>query len=194
MEKQSEIYQLIIEQILSGNKQAYSELYEKTIRDVYKNVHFLIEEKDDVDDVVQDIYFQVFNNLRKYDCDRPFKPWLMGILIKQIQAYRRKRWMRFRITKKVEEIEQVIELDFSNEIINHIANQHLVKLVDELPYKLKHVIILRYLNEYSQEEISMILAIPLGTVKSRINAALKKLREKGKNKKISEKVWNAYEY
>ncbi|MEJ9371380.1 sigma-70 family RNA polymerase sigma factor, partial [Schinkia azotoformans] len=64
----------------------------------------------------------------------------------------------------------------------------------ELPYKLKQVIILRYLNDYSQEEVAKILEIPIGTVKSRINAALKKLREKVKNRNISEKVRNVYEF
>lgn len=184
----------MIELILSGHKQACSELYEMTIQDVYKNVHFLIEDKADVDDIVQDIYIQLFNSLRKYDGTRPFKPWLMGIVIKQIQAYRRKRWMKFRISKKVEEFEQVIVLDFSNEIIDKISNQLLVKLVEELPYKLKQVMILRYLNDYSQEEVARILEIPVGTVKSRINAGLNKLREKVKNRNISEKVRNAYEY
>ncbi len=47
-----------------------------------------------------------------------------------------------------------------------------------LPYKLKQVIILRYLHDYSQEEVANILDIPVGTVKSRIYAALKKLRQK----------------
>ncbi|MRU04757.1 sigma-70 family RNA polymerase sigma factor, partial [Bacillus anthracis] len=48
----------------------------------------------------------------------------------------------------------------------------------KLPYKLKQVIILRYLHDYSQEEVAQILHIPIGTVKSRIHAALKKLRQK----------------
>ncbi|EKN63770.1 sigma-70 family RNA polymerase sigma factor [Schinkia azotoformans] len=193
METQGD-YNQIIQLILSGHQQAYSELYQMTIQDVYKNVHFLIENKADVDDVVQDIYIQLFNSLSKYDGNRPFKPWLMGIVIKQIQAYRRKRWMKFRIAKKVEEVGQVLVLDFSNEIIAKISNQLVVKLVEELPYKLKQVIILRYLNDYSQEEVARVLEIPVGTVKSRINAALKKLREKVKNRNISEKVRNVYEF
>ncbi|GMB10143.1 RNA polymerase sigma-70 factor (ECF subfamily) [Thermolongibacillus altinsuensis] len=184
MDDQNE-YNQLIELILSGNKQAYGELYEKTIQDVYKTVHFLIEDKDDVDDLVQDIYIQVYKSLRKYDRDRQFKPWLMGIVIKQAQAYRRKRWVRLRIAKKAEEYEQATVLDFSNDIIDKITNQQLVNLVNELPYKLKQVIILRYLNGYSQEEVARILEIPLGTVKSRIHSALNKLRVKGKNKNFS---------
>ncbi|MBU8879791.1 sigma-70 family RNA polymerase sigma factor [Bacillus sp. FJAT-29790] len=184
-------YNQIIELILSGNKQAYGELYEKTIQDVYKNVHFLIEEKADVDDLVQEVYIQVYKSLRKYDRNRPFKSWLIGIVIKQIQAYRRKRWMFLRIVKKAEEYVQVTEMDFSTDVIDRMTNQQLVHLVNDLPFKLKQVIILRYLNDHSQEEVAKILEIPIGTVKSRINAALTKLRAKEQNGKILlEKVGN----
>lgn len=177
-----------------GDKEACGELYEKTIQDVFKTVHFLVEEKTDVDDLVQDIYIQVFKSIKKFDVERKFKPWLMGIVLKQIKAYRRKKWMIFRTVKKVEEFKEEKELDFSTKVIEKITNKQLVKLVDELPYKLKQVVILRYLNDYTQDEISAILEVPIGTVKSRINAALTKLRTKGKNKKILEEVRKVYEY
>ncbi|MBM6618174.1 sigma-70 family RNA polymerase sigma factor [Bacillus suaedaesalsae] len=181
----------LIKSILSGNKQSYEELYEYTIHYVYKNVHFLIDEKDDVDDIVQDIYIELYKSLSSFDGSKKFKPWLTGIVIRQVQAYRRKRWMRIRIVKKAEQQKQVIGLDFSNEIIEKISNQHVIDLVNQLTFKLKQVIILRYLNDYTQEEIASILDIPLGTVKSRINAALKKLRMKESTTKIClEKVGN----
>lgn len=190
MEQQMDFKQ-IIKLVLSGNQQAYSELYDRTIQDIYKSVHFLIEEKADVDDLIQDIYIQAYNSLKKYNCEKPFKPWLLGIAMKQIHGYRRKNWMRFRIAKKATEYESGTVFDFSNDIVDKIANQQLINLVNELPYKLKQVIILRYLNDYSQEEVAKILEIPLGTVKSRINAALKKLRVKGRNNKLLlEKVEN----
>lgn len=184
----------LINLIGAGNREACGELYEKTIQDVFKTVHFLVEEKTDVDDLVQDIYIQVFKSIKKFDFERKFNPWLMGITLKQIKAYRRKKWMVFRTVKKVEEFKEEKELDFSTEVIEKITNKQLVKLVDELPYKLKQVVILRYLNDYTQDEISVILKVPIGTVKSRINAALTKLRTKGKNKKILEEVRKVYEY
>lgn len=184
-------YSQLISLILSGNQQAYSELYEKTIHYVYKNVHFLIEEKSDVDDLIQDIYIEVYKSLRKYDSERPFMPWIMGIAIKQIQSYRRKKWMRLRIVKKAEAFEHAKDIDFTTDVVDQIDNQYLIDLVNRLPFKLKQVIILRYLNDHSQEEVAGILDIPLGTVKSRINSALTKLRSNDHGKKILlEKVGN----
>ncbi|WP_368906019.1 sigma-70 family RNA polymerase sigma factor [Bacillus wiedmannii] len=172
------VYIDLIQLTLSGNKEAYSELYDKTIQEVYKTAHFLIEDKTDVDDVVQEIYIQLYESLRKYDSEKPFRPWLIGLTIKQIHSYRRKRWMRLRIIKKAEEQRKPVQIDFSNDVVSKISNQKLIELIHKLPYKLKQVIILRYLYDYSQEEVAEILHIPIGTVKSRIHAALKKLRQK----------------
>ncbi|PFB31590.1 RNA polymerase subunit sigma [Bacillus cereus] len=175
--KDETLYTNLIQLTLSGNKEAYGELYDKTIQEVYKTAHFLIGDKTDVDDVVQEIYIQLYESLRKYDNEKPFRPWLIGLAIKQIHSYRRKRWMRLRIVKKAEEQRKPVQIDFSNDIVSKISNQKLIELIHKLPYKLKQVIILRYLHDYSQEEVAQILHIPIGTVKSRIHAALKKLRQ-----------------
>ncbi|WP_242241695.1 sigma-70 family RNA polymerase sigma factor [Bacillus cereus group sp. BfR-BA-01309] len=176
--KDETVYTDLIHLTLSGNKEAYSELYDKTIQEVYKTSHFLIDDKTDVDDVVQEIYIQLYESLRKYDSKKPFRPWLIGLAIKQIHSYRRKRWMRLRIIKKAEEQRKPVQIDFSNDVVSKISNQKLIELIHKLPYKLKQVIILRYLHDYSQEEVAQILHIPIGTVKSRIHAALKTLRQK----------------
>lgn len=176
--KDETVYTDLIQLTLSGNKEAYSELYDVTIHEVYKTAHFLIDDKADVDDVVQEIYIQLYESLRKYDSEKPFRPWLIGLVIKQIHSYRRKRWMRLRIIKKAEEQRTPVQSDFSNDVVSKISNRKLIELIHKLPYKLKQVIILRYLHDYSQEEVAEILHIPIGTVKSRIHAALKKLRQK----------------
>lgn len=164
----------------AGSREAFSELYDATIRDVYQTVHFLVREPSDVDDIVQEIYFQMHRSLERFDVGRPFRPWLMGLVMRQIYAYRRKRWTHLRILKKAEHAD-LMEHEFTNDVVDRLSNHTLLASVDRLPFKLKQVIILHYLNEYSQEESAAILGIPLGTVKSRIHAALHKLRQKPDN-------------
>lgn len=181
----------IISLILSGEKQAFGDLYEKTIQDVYRTVHFLLEEKTEVDDIVQDTYIQVYKNLKKFDKTKSFKPWITGIAIKQIQSHRRQIWKGIRILKKIGKTESFAVSDKTDELIDKFSNKKVEELVNFLPYKLKQVIILQYVNEHSQEEIAKILNIPLGTVKSRINASLTKLRQNGyADKLFFEKVRN----
>jgi len=187
-------YTKLIALTLAGSREAYSELYEITIQGVYKTVHFLIGDPFDVDDVVQEIYIQVHRSLSQFDVHRPFRPWLMGLVMRQIHAYRRKRWTHLRTTKKAEGYEQSMAYDFTHEVVEKLSNHSLLASVQLLPYKLKQVVILHYLSEYSQEEVANILNIPLGTVKSRIHAALQKLRHKQKNNILfTGKVENLHE-
>lgn len=168
----------LIQRLISGDDQAFSELYDATIQDVFQTVHFLMEDKSAVEDVTQEIYIGLHESILLFDPSRPFRPWLMGLVVRQVNAYRRKRWMYFRISiKNRQHTVQEMEPDFSNRLLEDLSNQELLVRVEKLPYKLKQVIILRYLRDYSQEEVAEILSIPVGTVKSRIHAALKKLRE-----------------
>lgn len=170
-------FEELIRRTRSGSKHAYGELYENTVKDVYQTVHFLLDDKSDVDDVVQEIYIEVLRNLHRFNTDKPFRPWLKGIAIKQISAYRRRRWISFRNYQKISKQPSEVEDDFSPQVVDDLVNKQLVQLVEQLPFKLRQVIILRYLNEHSQEEVASILKIPVGTVKSRVHTALKKLRK-----------------
>ncbi|MEC0371285.1 sigma-70 family RNA polymerase sigma factor [Paenibacillus chibensis] len=173
-------YTRLIARTLDGSRDAFGELYEATIQDVYKTVYFLIREPSDAEDVIQEIYIQVYRSLGKFDINRPFRPWLMGVVMRQIQSHRRKSWTNVRTIKKAERMDQAVEYDFASEVVNKVSNRSLLASVDRLPYKLKQVVILHYLNDYTQDEIAAALEIPLGTVKSRIHAALQKMRKKQK--------------
>ncbi len=108
-------YAHLIQLTLSGNKEAYSKLYDKTIQEVYKTAHFLIEDKTDVDDVVQEVYIQLYESLRKYDSEKPFRPWLIGLAIKQIHSYRRREVDATANHKKAEEQRKPVQIDFLND-------------------------------------------------------------------------------
>ncbi|MDV2684076.1 sigma-70 family RNA polymerase sigma factor [Alkalihalophilus lindianensis] len=184
-------YLPLVKRALNGDDHAYQDMYDATIKDVYKNVHFLMEDKTDVEDVIQEIYIQMYKSLKKYDPTKPFKPWLIGVAIKQIHSYRRKKWMSFRILKRAETVSREYSEDFTPGLIEQLSNETLITLIDQLPFKLKQVVILHYLNDYKQSEVAEILKIPVGTVKSRIHEALKKLRQKSKHNPINlEKVRN----
>lgn len=118
---------------LAGSREAFSELYETTIRDVYQTVHFLVREKSEVDDIVQEIYIQMRRSLERFDVNRPFRPWLMGITMRQVQAYRRKRWTHLRILKKAEQANPVLEPEFTSEVVDRISNRSLLASVESLP-------------------------------------------------------------
>lgn len=168
-----------VKQVLAGDVEAFAEVYNQSINQVYRTLFFLTENKADVDDIVQEVYVELFKNLYKYDSTRSFQAWLYGITIKQHQAYRRRRWRQSRKESKEMQLRAPgLDTDISIAVVDRMTNQSLLEDIETLSYKLKQVIILHYLNELTQEEISEALQIPLGTVKSRIHLALKELRAK----------------
>ncbi|WP_240689359.1 sigma-70 family RNA polymerase sigma factor [Ammoniphilus sp. YIM 78166] len=195
MDQASDLHELI-NRAISGNRAAFGELYEQTIKQVYQTIHFLVEEKSEAEDIVQEVYIQLHKSLPKYDVQRPFQPWLMGIVMKQIHSYRRKRWMNFRILYKSAVYEkEPVAGDFSERIVEDLSHGDLLEGIYALPFKLKQIIILHYFNEYKQDEMAEILDIPIGTVKSRTHSALKKLRQENEEKKITiRKVEERHEY
>ncbi|GAA4726168.1 sigma-70 family RNA polymerase sigma factor [Brevibacillus fulvus] len=179
-----------------GNRDAFAELYEQTIDTVYKTVHYLLEDKADLEDVIQEIYLELHKSLNRFDQTRSARAWLMGIVIRQVSAHRRRKWLRIRLLhKSLLHPPSETEPDFSEGVVNQLASQPLLREIERLSFKLKQVLILHYLNQYTQEEIAKILEIPVGTVKSRINAALTKLRQKkGSTREYWGKVESQHEF
>lgn len=169
----------LIQNVLDGDSDAFAELYNQTIHTVYRTLYFLSPDKNELEDVVQNIYLELFRCLPKYDSSRSFHAWLNGITIRQHQAYRRQKWREGRKEAAHARMELGgIEPDFAGTLIDKVSNEAVIQAAQALTYKARQVIVLHYINDLTQEEISEILDIPLGTVKSRLHTALSMLRRK----------------
>jgi RNA polymerase sigma-70 factor (ECF subfamily) len=170
---------MLIQQSLTGDKAAFSRIYDLTVQDVMGTVRFLLEDRASMEDVIQEIYIEAYKSLEKFDLTRSFRSWMIGIAIRQVNNYRRKTWRLFRLLEKKQQYAVVnAEPDVANAVADRLEHQQWIAQIEKLPYKYRQVIVLRYLHDYSQAEIAHILNIPVGTVKSRIHCALQKLRKK----------------
>ncbi len=168
-----------IDRHLEGDPQAFEQIYERTSLNVYRLVYFLLGREEEADDVVQDVYVQLFRNFHKYDRERPFEKWLNGIAVRQVGDYRRKRWKLTRLLMKARRFEGPEGAgDFAGEVVDNVANEQLLRQIQTLPQKLRTVVVLHYWNECTHAEIADMLDVPVGTVKSRLHAGLAKLRQK----------------
>ncbi|MFC5529958.1 sigma-70 family RNA polymerase sigma factor [Cohnella yongneupensis] len=168
---------------LDGDPNAFESIYDLTILKVYKLVYFLIGRKAEADDIVQNVYTQLFRFFHTYDRARPFDKWLNGIVVRQVSDYKRKHWKLTRLLDKAKRFESAEEADFAGTVVDNVANELLLHQINALPLKYKTVLILHYLNGYTHAEVADLLGIPTGTVKSRLNAGLEKLRKK-------QAIWN----
>jgi RNA polymerase sigma-70 factor (ECF subfamily) len=172
----------LIWQVKNKDQVAFLKLYDQTITDVSRLVAYLLDDPTGLEDVIQEIYIAVYNALPKFDTDKPFRPWLMRIVIRQVKAQRRKNWRFARIKASLtRSIHRQYELDVAERVADNLQGEAILLAIRSLSTKLKTVIVLSYLHEYSRDEIASILGIPPGTVASRLRLALERLRRKHGN-------------
>jgi RNA polymerase sigma-70 factor, ECF subfamily len=169
------VEQELIWQVKRQDQAAFIELYDRTIADVARLVHYLLDDPTELEDVIQEVYIAVYRAMPKFDPGRPFGPWLMGIVIRQVNAHRRRFWRSSRLKRALNRgfgVEH--EPDIADQVADTLQAQALVQAIPSLPPKLKSVVMLHYLHDYTRNEIAGIL----GTVASRLRLAMKMLRGK----------------
>ncbi|MEK4006657.1 RNA polymerase sigma factor [Paenibacillus sp. FSL H3-0333] len=128
------------------------------------------------DDITQETFLRAFAKYHLYDPSRPLRPWLYRIAVNTSRnLLRRKTWIQLLAGVTIEGKEHSAE-----SFALHSENQlELWQAVSRLSAKLREVITLHYYAGLSLPETAEVLSIPLGTCKSRLHAALRKLRECG---------------
>lgn len=178
MTDRDQSFQTLLERTSQGDREAFEVVYIQIKEKVYRTVYFLLKDKNDLHDVVSEVYIELFKSLGKYDGSSPFQSWLHGLIVRQVSNHHRKAWRRLRLFEHYRVNSEEVPVKIADEILlQKERNSRLLFFVDLLSFKLKSVIVLRYYLEHTYEEISHILNIPIGTVKSRHNQAIKKLRE-----------------
>lgn len=138
--------------------------------------------KEDIEDLLQDIFIKIYLNLRGFDTSLKFSSWAYRIAHNEIITWYRKKKIRPQINFEDYEEENLInffaeDTDIEKEFGIQELKKHIKESIDKLDDKYKDIIILRFLEEKEYEEISDILQIPLGTVSTLIYRGKKELQE-----------------
>ncbi|PQP91266.1 sigma-70 family RNA polymerase sigma factor [Paenibacillus sp. AR247] len=174
---QNESMYHVLTKMIEGDQQAFHSLYDATYRDVYRTVSFLVDHPQDREDIMNEIYMQMWTSLPNYDPNRPFHFWLHGLVIRQVQRFRMKSWRRFRIFERIRVFSREEHHWDQPAVTTDGTDPEISKAMHKLTDKQRTVIILRFYHDYTLEEIATLLDIPLGTVKSRYHAGLQSLRK-----------------
>jgi RNA polymerase sigma-70 factor, ECF subfamily len=165
---------------VNGDLTAYSELVSRHERAVYGIVSRMVSSRDDVDDVVQDVFVLAYRSLGRFRGNAAFSTWLHSIAVNTTIKHIRK--MKIRQTTGIDEDCLLVEGAPSERPADAVEEserkQSIRQAVEKLPEKHRVVVMLRYFEDYSCEEIAKITNCSVGTVWSRLHYACKQLRGK----------------
>ena len=131
-------------------------------------------------DLLQEIFVKTFVHLNDYDHSLQFSSWIYRIAHNEIVSYFRKEKSRPSVLKRSEDSFLFENIADDVGLTDHNSQRHSVleiqSAVSRLEPKYRDIIVLKFFEEKSYEEISDILQIPQGTVATLINRAKKKIK------------------
>jgi RNA polymerase sigma factor (sigma-70 family) len=169
---------------VDGETAAFEKLMRRYSRPIYNFTLRMTGNRDDADDLAQDVFVQVYRSLPRARTDLPFKPWLYVIAKnKCLDLFKRRKIPTFSdidgddvlgdgLAARVQDTEPLPE-----DLAERADLQRLLEAaISGLPPKYRQVVALRYAAELSFEEIGASLGLPENTVKTHFHRAKALLR------------------
>lgn len=176
----------LIQLAVAGDQLAFTQLMDRYRDSIYRTIKRMVSSKEDADDLTLEAFGKAFRSLESYRPKYAFSTWLFRIAINNcIDHIRKKRLQTLSIDEPIEaDSEQDFSRNLRSEALNPeesvIREQRLElirSMLDRLNEKYRLMIELRYFEEYSYEEISNELNMPIGTVKAQLHRAREALYE-----------------
>ncbi len=178
-----------VQAAIRGNGEAFDLLVEKYYKKIYNLAYRFVGDREEANDLAQEIFTAAYKNLKKFRGDAKFSTWLFQIASnrgKNKFKYLKRRG-HFANRPQTEEEEERDPLksgipDYSTNPETLLAGKQIQRLVqkaiDDLDPEHKEIVVLRDIEGFSYEEIARILNLPEGTTKSRLHRARMVVKEK----------------
>ena len=170
----------LLTRLLQKDVSAFEELYDRHARLVYGLVLRILQQSATSEEVVQDVFLQLWRNAGQYDSSRgPFVPWLLTVARNRALDNLRLKGERQRRREELsDELPTVVSApEFEKELDDKRRAERVRVLLASLNPQQKRAIELAYFEGMSHSEIAAALKEPLGTVKSWIRQGLLRLKE-----------------
>lgn len=180
----------LLERLRAGERDLFGALVRRYERELFGYLRRYLGDDDLADDVFQNTFVQVYRKIKQYEPGRPARPWLYAIATNQaIDALRRRNRRADQRADAVTAPDEdgqarpLFELlpaagDQPPDAADRAEQRERVRAaVQRLPDLLRQVVLLAYFQGLKYRDVAEALDIPVGTVKSRLHAALAKLTE-----------------
>jgi len=173
----------LVADYLNGDDAAFDGLVERYLRPVYNFLYQLTNDQSVLDDLTQETFLKVWKNIKKFDSDKSFKTWVFTIAKNTAYDYFKK--------KKTIPFSNFIDAEGNNKLEN-ISDQDILPLellekadaakelevaLTKISEQYRIILLMRYKDDLTLQEIAEILNLPYNTVKSQYQRALAALRQ-----------------
>lgn len=177
MEDDSKTDEELVVIIREGESELYSLIMKRYKTKLSNYLRRLLNDYDEIDDVLQNIFIKIYNNLHGFDVDKKFSSWAYRIAHNEalnfIKKYQKEKTpiedIEYKLISKDDEV--------CDEVDRQLLKRKLENHLDRLKLKYKEPIVLFYFEEKSYKEISDILRIPVSTVGTLITRSKKMLAQ-----------------
>lgn len=172
----------LFEAARQGDENAFALLMQRYQRPLYNFLLKFLAKPALAEDIFQETFLQVYQSASTFQTGRKFRPWLYTIAVNKARDALRSRGRRptVQITSQNDEIDasqlwDTLLQDTTSplDLLDEAQQAQTVRsVVAKLPDHLREILVLAYFKHLSYKELADVLAIPLGTVKSRLHAAV----------------------
>jgi RNA polymerase sigma-70 factor (ECF subfamily) len=166
----------LVKKSQKGDSEAFAELYEHFVTPIYRYIFFKVK-KEDVEDLTETLFLKAWENIKKYKKKKKtnFKSWIYRIahnlVVDHYRLTREHSSLDPRIKETKREANPIDKADLN------INNENLKLAISKLKKNYQQVLILKFINELSNEEISKILKKSEGSIRILQFRALKALKQ-----------------
>jgi RNA polymerase sigma-70 factor (ECF subfamily) len=172
----------LVARVRAGDRGAVDDLYDRFRRPAFALARRVLADDTLAEDVVQDVFLSVWRDPHAYDRSRgSFSSWLMAMVHhKAVDAVRREESHRRRRARAEDDLALTAPTraqDVEDEAWTRVVSERVRTALGTLPDAQREALTLAYYGGYTQREVAALTRAPLGTVKTRMLAGMRRLKE-----------------
>jgi len=168
-------FQSVVQACIAGNRSAQRELFKKYFSYGKSICLRYTASAQEAEEVLNEGFLKVFNNLENYDPEHPFKAWLRTIMVNSaISHYRKTR--KYNDSRVSLDHFSDFDLEDSNDVVSQTAMQEILKVIQQLRPIYRTVFLMNAVDGYALNEISELLNMNAATVRSHYFRARQELQ------------------
>lgn len=170
----------LVSAVQAGDSDAYKHVIDRYQGKIYAYIMRLTNHREEATDIAQDVFLKAYKHLHRFDTSRKFSSWIYRIAHNESV-----NWLKKKTRAKIESIDVHAEIgvqyasaeDIHGDLVRSQDKALMKNAIAALPEKYRVVMEMRYLKEYSYDEIGKALDKPVNTIGTLINRAKKKLAD-----------------